>query len=323
MDEKEIICLAKAVLETEAQAVAALSSRLDARFARAVQLVLDCRGRIVVTGIGKSGHIGRKLAATLASTGTPALFLHPAEGVHGDLGAVVQDDLLIALSYGGNTEELTAILSAIKRLGVPIIALCGRADSELAHRAEVVLDISVEKEACPLNLAPTASTTAMLAMGDALAMVVMQARQFTQEEFQRLHPAGRLGRQMLFRVGDVMRSGDSLARVSETTPIQEVLFAITAAHAGAACVLDQTGRMVGIVTDGDIRRHLLANPRGLSSPAAEAMVRSAKTTVAEQLATEALLVMEKYQIADMPVLDEDKRPIGILNLKDLLRAGIV
>jgi arabinose-5-phosphate isomerase len=321
--DAEFLRLAKEVLEIESQAIAGLKPRLNEQFVRAVRLILDCRGRIVVTGIGKSGHIGRKLAATLASTGTPALFLHPAEGVHGDLGAVVEDDVLIALSYGGDTEELAAILPTIKRLGVPIIALCGRPDSELGRRAEALLDVSVEREACALNLAPTASTTAMLAMSDALAVVVMQARQFTEEDFQRLHPAGRLGRQMLLRAGDVMRTGDSLALVQRNTPMQEVLFAITSAHAGSACVVDEDGRLLGIVTDGDIRRHFLSNPEGLKSPAEKAMTRNPKTTSPAQLATEALLVMEKTQISEMPVLDEAGRPIGVLNLKDLLRAGIV
>jgi len=323
MEEIAILEQAKEVLEIEAGAIFGLKRRLDAQFLRAVQLILDCRGRIVITGIGKSGHIGRKLAATFASTGTPALFLHPAEGVHGDLGAVVEGDVLIALSYGGDTEELSAILPAIKRLGVPVIALCARPDSELGQRAEVLLDISVEREACPLNLAPTASTTAMLAMGDALAIVVMQARRFTEEDFQRLHPAGRLGRRMLLRAGDLMRTGDALAMVNEETPVQEVLFAITAAHAGSASVVDEQGRLVGIITDGDIRRHLLANPKGLESPAREAMTKNPKTSTPAQLATEALPVMEKYQIGEMPVLDEQGRPLGVLNLKDLLRAGIV
>jgi arabinose-5-phosphate isomerase len=277
----------------------------------------------VVTGIGKSGHIGHKLAATLASTGIPALFLHPAEGVHGDLGAVVQGDVLIALSYGGGSEELTTILPAIKRLGVPIIAICGRPDSELCRYSEVVLDIAVEREACPLNMVPTASTTAMLAMGDALAVALMQARRFTQEDYHKLHPAGRLGRQMLLRAQDVMRTGKDVATVKKGIPLQEVLFAITSAHAGSANVLDEEGKLLGIIADGDIRRYLLAHPDGLKSPAEEVMTKTPKTAAASQLATEALLVMEKYQIGEMPVLDENQRPVGVLMLKDLLRAGIV
>jgi arabinose-5-phosphate isomerase len=323
MQEKELLNLAKQALETEANAIIGLQARLDATFARAVQLILNCQGRIVVTGMGKSGHIGRKLAATLSSTGTPALFLHPAEGVHGDLGSITEGDVLIALSYGGDTEEISAILPAIKRLGVPIIAFCGRQDSELARRAEVMLDISVEKEACPFNLAPTASTAAMLALGDALAVVIMQARRFSQEDYKKLHPAGRLGRLMLLQAEDLMRTGDSMATVKETTPMQEVLFAITSAHAGSANVIDKDGKLVGIVADGDIRRHMLKNPEGLKSPANAAMTKNPKTTVATQLATEALLVMEKHQISEMPVVDDAGRPIGVLNLKDLLRAGII
>jgi arabinose-5-phosphate isomerase len=323
MQEKELLNLAKQALETEANAIIGLQARLDASFARAVELILNCQGRIVVTGMGKSGHIGRKLAATLSSTGTPALFLHPAEGVHGDLGSMMEGDILIALSYGGDTGEISAILPAIKRLGVPIIAFCGRPDSELARRAEIMLDISVEKEACPFNLAPTASTAAMLALGDALAVVIMQARRFSQEDYKKLHPAGRLGRLMLLQAGDLMRTGDSLATVSANTPMQEVLFSITEAHAGSANVIDEGGKLLGIVTDGDIRRHMLSNPEGLKSPANAAMTKNPKTTIASQLATEALLIMEKNQIGEMPVVDDAGRPIGVLNLKDLLRAGIV
>jgi arabinose-5-phosphate isomerase len=323
MTQADIIAKAKQVLEIETQGVAALQDRIGDSFLQAVQLILDCNGRIVVTGMGKSGHIGHKLAATLASTGTPALFLHPAEGVHGDLGAVTEGDVLIALSYGGDTEELTAILPAIKRLGIPIIALCGRAESELARRADALLDISVEKEACPFNLAPTASTTAMLAMGDALAVVVMQSRRFTQDDYKRLHPAGRLGRLMLMTVGDLMRTGDMVASVKPDTPIMEVLFAITKARAGSANVLDEQGVLVGFIADGDIRRYLLSNPDGLQSKACDVMIRHPKTTTADQLATEALLLMEKPQIGELPVLDAAGRPLGVVMLKDLLRAGIV
>lgn len=314
---------AKEVLAIEGRAVATLVDKLGEEFVRAVNLILTCRGRIVVTGMGKSGHIGRKFAATLCSTGTPALFLHPAEGVHGDLGAITEGDLLIALSYGGETEELNNILPAVKRLGISIIALCGQCESELARRADVFLDISVEEEACPMNLAPTASTTAMLAMGDALAIAVMTARKFGREDFKKLHPAGRLGRRMLLRVGDLMRTADGMAVVHEGTPMQEVLFSITSAHAGAAAVVDDTGKLAGIVADGDIRRYLLSNVEGLKKPARDAMTPQPKTTVPSQLATEALLLMEKHQIGDLPVVDEGGKPLGMLDLKDLLRAGIV
>jgi arabinose-5-phosphate isomerase len=243
--------------------------------------------------------------------------------VHGDLGIVTEGDVLIALSYGGDTDELTAILPAIKRLGVPIIAFCGRGESELGRRAEVLLDVSVEKEACPLNMAPTASTTAMLALGDALAVTLMEVRRFTVEDYQKLHPAGRLGRQMLLTVEELMRTGDSVAAVSAATPIQEVLFAITSAHAGMANIKDAKGKLLGILADGDIRRYLMTHPEGLKNPAKAAMVKNPKTVGPNQLATEALLVMEKYQIGEMPVLDAKGRLLGVLNLKDLLRAGIV
>ena len=313
---------ARRVLTLEAEAVARLADRLGGEFEAAVELLLSCEGRAVVTGIGKAGAIGRKLASTLASTGTPALFLHPAEGVHGDLGMVVQGDVLVALSHSGESEELVAILPAIRRIGVPILALTGGLDSPLGARADVVLDVSVEREACPHNLAPTASTTAMLAMGDALAIAVMQARKFSAADFARLHPAGALGRRTLLTARDVMRTGEMVAKVRGQTVMREVLFAITAAHAGAACVLDRRGRLAGIVTDGDIRRYLLNCEQGMAHQAKQAMTRNPKTTTPETLAAEAMRTMQDYQIGEMPVVTGG-RPVGMLNLKDLLRAGII
>jgi arabinose-5-phosphate isomerase len=310
------------VLNLEAAAVAGLAERLGKEFEAAVKLLLSCQGRAVVTGIGKAGAVARKLAGTLASTGTPALFLHPAEGVHGDLGMVVQGDVLLALSHSGESEELIAILPAIRRLGVPVLAFTGRPDSQLAQRADVVVDVSVPREACPHNLAPTASTTALLAMGDALAIAVMRARKFTAADFARLHPAGALGRRALLTARDLMRTGEMLAAVREDTLLRDVLFAITAAHAGAACVLNRTGRLVGIVTDGDIRRCLLACEQALGRPAREAMTPNPKTVAPDKLAAEAMRTMQDFQIGEMPVL-EAGRPVGMLNLKDLLRAGVL
>lgn len=320
-------CVARAreVLLTEAQAVQSLAERLDDSFCQAVSLVLRAAGRTVVTGVGKSGAVGRKIAGTLASTGTPSLFLHPAEGVHGDLGMVVRGDVLLVLSYSGATDEILAILPAMKRIAVPVIAMTGGLDSDLARFADCVLDVRVAREACPLNLAPTASTTAMLALGDALAVAVMCARRFTAEDYALLHPSGSLGRRLLLTAGDLMRTGDACANVPQTATVREVLFAITAAHAGAANVLDGAGRLAGLITDGDIRRHLVQDQLSLDQPAREIMNRTPRTCTPDELAAACLEVMQQTArgIGEMPVLDGEGRPLGMLNLKDLLRAGIV
>lgn len=320
-------CLERArrALEIEAAAIRQVAARLDERFCCAVELILGARGRTVVTGVGKAGAVGRKIAATLASTGTPALFLHPAEGVHGDLGMVVRGDVLLALSYSGATDELLAILPAMKRISVPVIAMTGRTDSSLAQYADVVLDVRVEREACPLNLAPTASTTAMLALGDALAVTVMSMRRFSAEDYARLHPSGSLGRRLLLTAGDLMRTGEACAQVEQTAPVREVLFAITAANAGAAIIVDDEGRVAGIITDGDIRRALLRDAGCLDRPAQEIMTRSPRVCRPGDLATACLEMMQQTArgIGEMPVVDADGRPLGMLNLKDLLKAGIV
>jgi len=316
---------AREVLEIEAEAVRCLAERLDEDFRRAVALILAAAGRTVVTGVGKSGAVGRKIAATLASTGTPALFLHPAEGVHGDLGMVVRGDVLIVLSYSGATDEILAILPAMKRISVPIVAMTAGKDSDLARYAEAVLDVRVAREACPLNLAPTASTTAMLALGDALAVAVMRARRFSAEDYARLHPAGSLGRRLLLTAGDLMRTGDACATVTGTARVREVLFAITSAHAGAAIILNDAGRMIGFIADGDIRRALLEGAECLERPVAEIMKTSPRVCSPGQLATECLEIMQQTArgIGEMPVVDEAGRPLGMLNLKDILRAGIL
>jgi arabinose-5-phosphate isomerase len=318
------ICdLAREVFQIEAEAIRQLAERVGAEFERAVQILLKCKGHVVVTGMGKSGAIGRKIAATLSSTGTPALFLHPAEGVHGDLGAITPNDVVLALSYSGETDELLAILPAIKRLGVPLIVLTGNINSTLAKAADVVLDVSVKREACPLNLAPTASAAAMLAMGDALALAAMKARRFTPEDFARLHPAGTLGRRLLLKVKDLMRTGERMACVHYSEPTKAAFAAITKARAGACVVVDDEGKLCGLVTDGDLRRALLRDVNLFHAPVTEVMTKTPKVIHPEALATEALRLMQTHQIDDLPVVDEDGRPIGMLDVQDLLQAGIV
>jgi arabinose-5-phosphate isomerase len=324
-DRREWLAKAKEVLALEAEAVAMLAQRVGEELVQAISLILSASGRVVVTGVGKSGAVGRKLAATFASTGTPALFLHPSEGVHGDLGMVVRGDVLLALSYSGATDELLAILPAMKRINVPLIAMTGRPSSQLARHAECVLNVAVAREACPFNLAPTASTTAMLALGDALAVATMCARRFTADDYARLHPSGSLGRRLLLTAGDVMRTGEACAHVPETARVREVLFAITAAHAGAAIVTTPEGFLAGLITDGDIRRRLLQDSDCLTRAAAEVMTTSPRTCRQEELAIACLETMQQTArgIGEMPVVDQEGRPLGMLNLKDLLRAGLV
>lgn len=325
INRTHIIEHARQVLEVEANAVAALIDRVGDNFVKAVEMIAECKGRLVITGMGKSGAIGRKLAGTFSSTGTPAVFLHPAEGVHGDLGVIAPDDVILALSYSGESDELTSILPIIARFGVQIIALVGKSDSTLARYSEAVLDVAVEREACPFGLAPTTSTTAQLAFGDALALAVMESRQFTKEDFARCHPAGALGRRLLLRVSDVMRVDDSVAIVQENTVLRDVLFNITKAHAGAACVVDASEKLAGFITDGDIRRALLSDEDALKKLAKDIMSQSPKTITADRLAAEGLKLMDgpQKQIGEIPVVDEENKPIGMLMLKDLLQAGII
>lgn len=324
MDKECTLARAREVIEIEAAAVAALTDRVGDDFVRAVELIRDCAGRLVITGMGKSGAIGRKLAGTFTSTGTPALFLHPAEGVHGDLGVVMGQDVLLALSYSGESDEMTTILPAIARVGAKVICIVGNTASTLARYSEAVLDANVEKEACPFNLAPTASTTAMLALGDALALTVMEAKRFTQEDYARIHPAGSLGRRLLLRVSDVMRVGDAVATVNEHSTLQDVLFCITKAGAGAACIVDDAGKLAGFITDGDIRRCLLQDETALRRQAKELMNRTPMTIGPDRLAAEGMKMMDggARQIGEIPVLDENGCPSGVLMLKDLLKAGI-
>ncbi len=322
-----LLASGKRTLNEATDAVARLRDRLDDGFVRAARTVLSCDGRVVVTGMGKSGLIGRKIAATLASTGTPALFLHPAEALHGDLGMIAAGrDIALALSYSGETDELRAILPALKRRATALIAVTGNRESSLARAADVVVDVSVAKEACPHNLAPTTSTTAMIALGDALAIAVMEARNFSKSDYALLHPAGSLGRRLLLSVGDMMRTGDSLAVVGEEATLADALFAITKAGAGAACVTNDRGKLSGILTDGDVRRFFLqAGDGALKRRVADAMSRSPRVTSPGRLAVEALDQFENESIrpGDLPVMSEDGRPVGMLMLKDLVRAGIV
>lgn len=315
--------LARETLQIEADAVAALAGRLDGEFAQAVQLTLNCSGRVVVSGIGKSGHIGRKVAATLASTGTPAFFVHPAEASHGDLGMVTRDDVLIAFSNSGETAELLSIVPIVKRIGAKLISVTGNPDSTLAKLADAHLNAGVEKEACPLNLAPTASTTAALAMGDALAVAVLDARGFGEEDFARSHPGGALGRKLLTHVRDVMRSGNAVPKVRESTPLAQALMEITRKGMAMTAVVDPDDRLIGVFTDGDLRR-LLETPRDWKTvPISEVMHRSPHTVGPDQLAVEAVQVMEANRINQMLVVDADQRLVGALHIHDLTRAKVI
>ena len=321
-----IIEQAKEVLRREAEAISALIPRIDGSFTAAVELVLACEGRIVVTGMGKSGLIGQKIAATLASTGTPAFFLHPAEAIHGDLGMVTGKDIVIALSNSGETDEVINILPVLKRIGAGLIAMTGRDQSTLALNADIVLDVGVAQEACPLGLAPTASTTAALAMGDALAVALLSARNFTPEEFALFHPGGSLGRKLLLTVEKVMHSGEENPVIARDKTLQEALFVITAKGLGATSVVNEAGVLVGIITDGDIRRSLEKGYDVLSRPLTETMTPTPKTITPEKLAAQALQMMEKNKprpITVLPVVDKTQKPVGMLHLTDLLKAGVV
>lgn len=323
VDQSELVEAGRQVLRLEAEAIQALAQRLDGAFTQAVELILSSEGRVVVTGMGKSGAIARKSAATLASTGSPAFYLHPAEGVHGDLGMVTGGDVVVALSYSGETDEILAILPVLKRLGVKLVAVTGNGASTLAENADVVLDVSVEREACPLNLAPTTSTTAMLALMDALAVGAMHVRRFTRDDYALFHPAGSLGRRLLLRVSDLMRTGDRLALCAPDATVRDALFTITRAQSGCVFAVDAEGRFAGLLTDGDIRRLLLRDRDALEHPVADALNRSPRISHPERLVSEALQVMEQQPpCGELPVLDGDGRPVGVLNLKDILRAGI-
>ncbi|AOJ70024.1 MULTISPECIES: arabinose 5-phosphate isomerase KdsD [Burkholderia] len=323
INDDRALALARDVLDIEANAVRALADQLDGEFVAAVGLLLNCRGRVVVSGIGKSGHIARKIAATLASTGTPAFFVHPAEASHGDLGMVTKDDVFIAISNSGESEELVAILPLIKRLGAKLIAMTGRPASSLATLSDVHLNAGVAKEACPLNLAPTASTTAALALGDALAVAVLDARGFGSDDFARSHPGGALGRRLLTYVRDVMRTGDEVPAVPLGATLADALFQITAKRMGMTAVVDDAGRVAGIFTDGDLRRVLERDGDFRRLPIADVMTRNPRTIAPDHLAVEAVELMERHRINQMLVVDERGALIGALNMHDLFSKKVI
>lgn len=322
-NEEKLVSRARLVLNIEAAAVSGLEARIGEAFVAACRLIQSCTGRVVVTGMGKSGHIGDKIAATFASTGTPAFFLHAAEASHGDIGMITPADVLLALSNSGETAELIAILPVIKRLGIGLIALTGKTQSTLARAADVVLDVSIPKEACPLNLAPTASTTATLAMGDALAVALLDARGFTEEDFARSHPGGSLGRRLLLHVEDVMRTGERLPRVSVDTSLQDGLIEMSRKGLGMTTVVDAGNHVLGVFTDGDLRR-MLDKPFDLhQTRMGDVMTRNAKSVQPRMLAAEAVHVMETKQITALPVVDADGVLVGALNVHDLFHAGVM
>jgi arabinose-5-phosphate isomerase len=323
MHPEQLQQLARQVLTVEAQAVEQLKSRIDDRFVHACELMLRCQGRIVVLGIGKSGHIGGKIAATLASTGTPAFFVHPAEASHGDMGMITARDVVLALSNSGETSELLLILPLIKRLGAPLIALTGQPNSSLAREADVHIDVSVEQEACPLGLAPTSSTTAALAMGDALAVAMLEARGFTAEDFARSHPGGSLGRRLLLHIDDIMHRGDAIPAVASDAWLSEALVEMSAKGLGMTAVLEPDGRLAGVYTDGDLRRTLDRAVDIRRLRVAEVMTRDCVTATPDRLAAEALQIMEQHKINGLLILDPGGRLIGALNMHDLLRAGVM
>lgn len=315
--------LGRSVIELEAQAIGDLAARVDETFAAACQLILRCRGRVVVVGMGKSGHIGCKIAATLASTGTPAFFVHPGEASHGDLGMITPEDLVLAISNSGETDEILLILPIIKRMGVKLIALTGNPQSSLARQAEVWLDVSVAKEACPLNLAPTASTTAALAMGDALAVALYKSRGFTEADFARSHPGGRLGRRLLLYVRDIMHTGARVPLVTAQASLRDALVEMSGKGLGMTGVADADGRLLGIFTDGDLRRTLNQGVDVYHAGIAEVMNRAPKTTHPDRLAAELVAYLREKKINGVFVVDDDNTVVGALNMHDLLRAGVV
>jgi len=317
------LAMAREVLEIEAKAISDLIGRLDQRFVQAVDTILNCRGRVVVSGIGKSGHIARKIASTLASTGTPAFFVHPAEASHGDLGMVARDDVFIALSNSGESEELLAIIPLLKRQGAKLVAMTGNPQSTLAREADIHLYAGAEKEACPLNLAPTASTTAALALGDALAVALMQAKGFTRDEFAASHPGGTLGRKLLTHVRDVMRTDENAPRVTHTATAMDGMLEVSRGRMGMTTVVDEHGRVVGIFTDGDLRRSLQKGVDLRSAPIADIMTRGPRTIGPDKLAAEAVQIMERYKVNQLVVVDEDQRLLGALNMHDLFRAKVI
>jgi arabinose-5-phosphate isomerase len=321
--KKELLAMAARVLDIESRAVSQLKSRLDESFVAACRLCLETQGRVVVTGMGKSGHIGGKIAATLASTGTPAFFMHPAEASHGDLGMITSHDLLLAVSYSGETDEVVTILPLVKRMGAKLLSMTGKPGSTLAKAADAHLDVSVSEEACPLNLAPTASTTATLAMGDALAVALLESRGFTAEDFAMSHPSGSLGKRLLLRVVDVMHTGNGIPAVGEKVSLRDGLLEMTQKGLGMTAVVDQQQRLLGVFTDGDLRRALDQGINVHDTTMQSVVNRNCIVAVPDMMAAEAVRVMEENKITGLLVVDDDRQLIGALNIHDLFRAGIM
>lgn len=313
---------ARRTLQMEAEAIQALLDRLDDDFSKACQLILAGKGRVVVTGMGKSGHIGNKIAATLASTGTPAFFMHPGEASHGDLGMITRDDTIIALSNSGETNEIISLLPAIKRLGIPVIAITGQAESTLGQEADAMLDSGVDIEACPLNLAPTSSTTTALVLGDALAIALLESRGFSAEDFAFSHPGGSLGKRLLLKVENIMQTGERIPKVAPTASVSEALLEMTQKGLGMTTVIDEQGQLLGVYTDGDLRRTFERDINLKTASVTDVMHVGGKTIGPGALAAEALFVMEQAQITALVVIDSNHEPIGIVHMHDLLRAGV-
>ena len=319
---ERMIARGREVIRIEAAAVAALESRIDASFVKAVDLIYACKGRTIVTGMGKSGIIARKIVGTLNSTGTPALFLHPSDAIHGDLGTVRDDDLIVCISKSGDTEELSPLLTTFKRIGVPIIAMVGSLQSKLAAASDVVLDVSVEEEACPHDLAPTASTTATLAFGDALAIALLYKRNFTVEQFAMFHPGGNLGKRLLLRIDEFMVKGNAVPVVRHDVLLRDAILEITSKRLGATCVVDDLGVLIGVITDGDLRRLLQKTSEVANTTASIAMTKNPKTIRETVLASTALQVMEMHKITQLIVVDAAHKPVGMVHLHELVKAGL-
>ncbi len=320
-----LIDVAKEVIKIERSALDEIEKKLDENFEKACNILLSCKGKVVVTGIGKSGIIGQKIAATFASTGTPAFFMHPSEGLHGDLGMLSKNDVVIAISNSGETDEIIRLLPIIKRMGNKLIVMTGRKRSALAKAGDVVLDIGVKKEACPLNLAPTASTTATLVMGDALAVALIKLRGFKEEDFAFRHPAGALGKKLFLRVADLMHSGEDIPLVKEDTSMKDTIYVISSKKLGTAGVVDQEGNLTGIITDGDLRRAIEKYENIIAMKASDIMTKNPKYTLKDELAAKALQIMESYSITTLFVYDKEgsRKPLGIIHLHDILKAGVV
>jgi arabinose-5-phosphate isomerase len=323
MNNHAILKLGKAVIEIEAGAVNALQDRIDENFVDACKAMLACNGRIVVIGVGKSGHVAGKIAATLASTGTPAFFVHPAEAGHGDMGMIKKEDVVLALSNSGETDEVNTILPPLKRLGVMLIAMTGNPDSTLARHADIHVNVSVSEEACPLGLAPTSSTTASMVMGDALAVALLETRGFTREDFARSHPAGQIGRKLLLHIRDIMHSGEDIPLVNETATISETIMEITRKRLGLSAILNANGKVCGIFTDGDLRRTFDEGLDPHKTPVSRVMTRNGRSIGPDALAVEAAQLMEAHSIQGLLVIDQDGQLVGALNFQDLLKAGVV